>query len=73
MWALGVLLYQLAALRHPFRADNHAVLVLSILRDAVAPVRGYSRELANIVRACLRRDPRRRPDTGHFLSDPFVR
>ena len=36
MWALGVILYELLTLRHPFAAENLAALALAITRAQVA-------------------------------------
>jgi len=64
IFSLGVLIYEMAVGRHPFRADSHAELVSSILTAAPPPVAevrsGLPEHLGRIVRRCLEKDPARR-------------
>lgn len=53
MWALGVSLYECCTQKHPFDADNQGALILKILRGKYPAVSGYSKELVDIVKACL--------------------
>ena len=77
IFALGVLLYEMATGRRPFRGDTSAELMSSILRDtppSITEVRGELPDhLGRILRRCLEKDPNRRCqsalDLKHELGD----
>jgi len=72
MWSLGVVLYELAALRPPFEARGVMELAAAICRGTYAPLAGaYSHALRETVRALLSADPNRRPGAEELLQ--FVR
>ncbi len=64
IFSLGVMLYEMAVGARPFRGDNSASVVSSILRDTPAPVTEARPDLPNqlgrIVRRCLEKDVERR-------------
>jgi TolB-like protein/Tfp pilus assembly protein PilF len=72
IFALGIVLYEMATGRRPFSGDNPAELASSILRDAPSLLTDVNREiptdLARIVRHCLQKDPDRRYQTARGLS-----
>jgi len=41
MWSLGVLLYELSTLKHPFRADDFSNLVVKIIKGKFTPISRY--------------------------------
>jgi len=62
IWALGVLLYEMAVGYQPFGGSSLAELMAAILRDPPAPIR-VSPALApirNIIEICLAKDPGKR-------------
>ncbi len=64
LFALGVVLYELASGERPFTGPTPADVTSSILRDAPAPLRAVRPdappELERIVERCLRKDPHER-------------
>jgi serine/threonine protein kinase/tetratricopeptide (TPR) repeat protein len=64
IYSLGVVLYEMATGRKPFEADNPAVLISEILRDAPLPPTkidpSIPLRLGRIILTCLEKDPRRR-------------
>ena len=65
IFSLGVVLYELATGRAPFRGDSGPALMSSILRDAPPPPSQFStglpRPIDNLILACLDKDSTRRP------------
>jgi serine/threonine protein kinase/TolB-like protein len=64
IFSLGVLLYEMVSGARPFRGENSAALVSSIMRDTPAPVfeqrADLPRHLGRIIQGCLEKDPRER-------------
>lgn len=68
VWALGCILYELAALRHPFIQPDSGnvykfVTAVRALRYATLPPDVYSSPLRALVTACLKADPAVRPSS----------
>lgn len=70
IWALGVVLYQLCALKLPFEANSLAVLALRIIRGQFSPLPKniYSKELQHLILSLLKVDPKKRPTASEILS-----
>jgi len=61
MWALGVIVYQMAVGHLPFQGKSGFDLTSSILRDATPPLpQRVSPSLAGMVRRCLEKEPAQR-------------
>ncbi len=75
LFSLGILLYELATGRRPFRGPSSAELASSILRDTPALVTDVRSDLpsdlARIIRRCLEKDPRHRVQTARDVSNEF--
>lgn len=73
MWAIGVVLYELMALRLPFAGSNVLSLVYQIAFNSHEdePLRnaGYSMALIELVARLLDKDPSRRPSAAELLSE----
>jgi len=55
VWSLGVVLYELCALRRPFEADGMPALIIKIVRGKHAPIpSNYSRELKHLIEITIR-------------------
>ncbi len=73
VFALGVVLYELASGRRPFTGPTHAEITSAILRDAPAPL-GTLRadlpaELQHIVSRCLEKQPSQRVQTARDVAN----
>merc|ERR1719486_363462 len=73
VWAMGCILYEMAALRVPFDAPNIRALVSKITRGSmpVVPSR-YSAELQRLCGDLLQREERKRPSSTDILRYPVV-
>jgi NIMA (never in mitosis gene a)-related kinase len=74
VWALGCVLYELCALKKPFDATNPGALILKILRSSVPPLsNNWSGELRELVKICLFKDQKKRPDISSILKRPGIK
>ena len=74
IWSLGCVIYELCAREPPFNARTHLELIQKIKIGKIAPLpRTYSRELFDVISACLQVNPGQRPDTAALLNLPRVK
>ena len=73
VWALGVLLYQMCALRLPFQGTSIHSLATAILRGKYTPLpQSYSQPLRDLVTSLLTQDPISRPSVTEVLANPIL-
>ena len=73
IWALGVILYQLCALKLPFEANSLPVLALKILKGSFPPIPShYSKDLKALLLQMLNIDQKKRPTVDSILLKPIV-
>jgi serine/threonine protein kinase len=73
VWALGAIMYELLALRHPFEAKNLHELVLKIVGEQQPALpRMYSKDLRQIVDRMLLKDTTKRPTIAQLLQEPVI-
>ena len=61
IWALGVVLYEVASCHLPFNGQTDIELTAAILRDDPAPLPpGVAAGLVTVIQKCLRKDPTQR-------------
>jgi len=77
LFAVGIILYELATGRRPFRGETFADVGSSILRDAPEPLAGIRadlpRDLGRIVGRCLEKDPRSRFQSAGDVHDELLK
>lgn len=73
IWALGVVLYQLCALKLPFEANSLPVLALKILKGSFPPIPSqYSKDLKALLLQMLSTDQKKRPSIESILLKPII-
>jgi len=73
IWSCGVVLYEMATLKHPFEADSLVILASKILRDQYPPLDSmYSQDLLLLIKSMLSKDARLRPSVNGILSYAFL-
>ena len=77
LFALGIVLYELATGRRPFRGETPADVSSSILRDAPEPLTRVRSDLPpdldRIVARCLQKNPRQRAQSATEVRDELRR
>lgn len=69
IWAVGCVLYHLANLRPPFKAENLVALGRVIVKGRPRPLpSGYSRRLDSLINLLMEKDPRSRPTGREALG-----
>ncbi|XP_033608128.1 uncharacterized protein LOC111866412 isoform X2 [Cryptotermes secundus] len=73
VWALGCILYEMAALKHAFVAGNMKNLIVKIIRGSYPQIPSrYSNDLRNLVQQLFRRNPQERPSINTILKKTFI-
>ncbi|OMJ91152.1 hypothetical protein SteCoe_6319 [Stentor coeruleus] len=68
IWSLGCLVYQMAALRTPFVAENYAALYLKINKMKYPKLSNYPKSLGNFIEKLLKKKPKLRPSCSEMLK-----
>jgi len=73
MWSLGVLLYEMCALKPPFNGSNIHMLAMQIVRGQFPALPAtFSYELRALVNKLITQDPNRRPNINQVLKDRLL-
>ena len=75
IWSIGVLLYEMCALRPPFNGQNLHQLAMQIVSGSYTPLdtNRYSPELHKLVGNLLTVDSEARPSINELLKYPILR
>ncbi|KRX09722.1 Protein kinase-like domain [Pseudocohnilembus persalinus] len=74
LWSLGCIIYELCALKPPFRAKNMEGLYQRVQRGVFERIpRTYSDELYGVIQLCLKVNPQMRPSCKQLLNNPLVK
>lgn len=73
MWSLGCVLYEMVALRPPFRAEDMEGLYRKVVRGQYPRIPAhYSQDLGDVIAALLQVHPRNRPSVDQLLQMPAM-
>jgi len=73
IWALGVVLYEIVTGMPPFKGENEQAILYAVLHGEPASVKGLAmgvpKELEQIIRKALAKDPRKRFSSAKEMSE----
>jgi NIMA (never in mitosis gene a)-related kinase len=72
IWSLGCVLYEAAALRPPFQAEDMKSLYKKVIKGSFPPLPDHSEDFNSIISLLLTLDPKRRPSASEILKNPLV-
>jgi NIMA (never in mitosis gene a)-related kinase len=74
IWSLGVLLYEMCALKPPFNGSNIHMLAMQIVRGQFQPLTGglFSNEIKSLIGKLLNNDPAKRPNINTILKENLI-
>ena len=74
IWSCGCVIYELATLKPPFRAQDLEGLYHKVIKGAYSKLPShYSVDLNNIIKMLLNVDPQRRPNCDDLLDSPLIK
>jgi len=74
IWSLGVLLYEMAALKMPFDATSLPMLSLKIMRGNYTTLPNpFSKDIKNLINMMLQVDSNKRPTITELLRQPIIK
>ena len=74
IWSIGCIIYEMAALRPPFKGTSLINLYQNIKKGVYPPISNkiYSNELSKIIAKLLVVDPKKRPSCDEILNMPII-
>jgi len=73
IWSAGCILYELCALKPPFRGQSLEQLYKCITKGVYDSIPShYSKDLQQVIAGLLKVDPKKRPDCESILKNPLI-
>ncbi len=74
LWSLGCVVYEICALKPPFRAQSLEMLYKTVIKGLYEPIPNvYSKDLQTILANLLLTDPKKRPSCETILAYPIIK
>lgn len=74
IWSVGIVLYEMCALKPPFNSSSIEGLYKSVKRGIYDPIpKHYSRDLSKVIETLLQLNPDKRPSCDQLLNNPIVK
>ena len=73
IWSLGCVIYEMATLEPPFKAEDMEGLFSVVTSGVYPPIPStYSKELSNVIKLMLQKNPANRPSTDKLLNSSLL-
>jgi NIMA (never in mitosis gene a)-related kinase len=73
LWSVGAVIYELCALKPPFRGQGLQELYRNIMRGVYDPIpKTYTKELSSMISLMLQVNPTNRPNCDQILNNPMI-
>ena len=74
VWALGIIIYELTSLKHPFKCVNILGMAMEVVNTKHPRISTaqYSEDLADLIDKLLEKDPNNRPSARDLLKMELV-
>jgi NIMA (never in mitosis gene a)-related kinase len=72
IWSLGCVIYEAAALKPPFQAEDMKSLYKKVIKGNFSPLSEFSEDFNEIVKLLLTLDPKQRPSASEILKNDLI-
>jgi serine/threonine protein kinase len=72
VWSFGIVLYAMALNRLPWRSQDSQGIAREIVHGTVNIPQALDPDVAGIIRACIKMEPRERPTAADLLETPWL-
>ena len=73
IWSVGCIIYELCALKPPFRGNGLDQLYQAVIKGKYEPIpKAYSQDLGRVIAIMLQVKPSLRPDVAKLMGNPLI-